>query len=134
MNPSSFPPTRLFWTLAIEEDEVEVHLGKGFAEMEAEKVPIIDYVNFGNALFGGGPTPIRGWVSFKVRWSGVNERVKIRNTDPVYGGFEGEFVRNTAQLEWSGRVGDLSFVSDPIGTSSSSFAEIGHERNGKFFR
>ena len=57
----------------------------------------------------------------------------IKNTDPVYGGFAGEFVRNSAQMEWSAAVGDYTFVSDPIATSSSSFAEIGHERNGSFF-
>jgi hypothetical protein len=27
----------------------------------------------------------------------------------------------------------LMYLSDPIGTSSSDFAEIGHERNGSFF-
>ena len=58
---------------------------------------------------------------------------KIRNTDPVYGGFAGEFIRNTAQMEWTATVGDLVFVSDSLKTSSSSFAEIGHERNGSFF-
>src|SRR2546429_3771493 len=31
---------------------------------------------------------------------------RSRNTDPTYGGFEGEFVRNTAQMEWTARVGD----------------------------
>jgi len=49
------------------------------------------------------------------------------------GGFAGEFVRNSAQMEWSAAGGDYTFVSDPIATSSSSFAEIGHERNGSFF-
>ena len=66
-------------------------------------------------------------------WSGVNDRLNIKNTDPVFGGFAGEFVRNTAQMEWSAAVGDYTFVSDPMVTSSSSFAEIGHERNGSFF-
>ena len=80
-----------------------------------------------------GPPPTPGTVSFKLDWSGVNERLNIKNTDPVYGGFAGEFVRNTAQMEWSAAVGDYTFVSDPIATSSSSFAEIGHERNGSFF-
>ena len=108
--------------------------GKGTAVMSAHNVPILDYGNFGNALFGGGPPPVPGKVSFTVRWSGGRHRVKVRNDDPVYGGFAGEFIYNTAQLEWSGRVGDLSFVSDPISTSSSTFALLGHERNGRFFR
>jgi len=87
-----------------------------------------------NALFGGGPPAIPGTVSFKAKWSGVGERVNVRNDDPVFGGFAGEFIRNSAQMEWTGTVGDFTFVSAPLATSSSSFAEIGHERNGSFFR
>ena len=63
----------------------------------------------------------------------MNERLNIKNTDPVYGGFAGDLVCNSAQMGWSAAVGDYTFVSDPIATSSSSFAEIGHERNGSFF-
>jgi hypothetical protein len=100
--------------------------------MEASNVPITDYGNFGNALSGGGPTT-PGFVSFTVKWSGVDERLKIRNDDPVFGGFAGTFIRNTAQMEWTATVGDFTFVSDPLATSSSSFAEIGQERNGAFF-
>jgi hypothetical protein len=36
-------------------------------------------------------------------------------------------------MEWTATVGDLVFASDPLSSSSSSFAEIGHERNGSFF-
>jgi len=71
-----------------------------------------------------------GFVSFTVTWHGVNERVNIRNDDD---GFAGEFIRNTAQMAWTATVGDFTFRSDPLTTSSSSFAEIGHERNGIFF-
>ena len=110
-----------------------MQLGKGSASLEASNVAILDYGYIPNALFGGGPPPIPGTVSFKVVWSGVHERLNIKNTDPVYGGFAGEFVRNSAQMEWSATVGDYTLVSDPIVTSSSSFAELGHERNGSFF-
>jgi hypothetical protein len=133
LNPSTFPPTGLFWTIEIPGDGIQVNLGKGRATMEAEDVPILDYGNIGNALFGGGSPPTPGSVSFKVAWSGVDERLNIRNTDPVYGGFAGEFIRNAAQMEWTATVGDFTFVSAPLATSSSSFAEIGHERNGAFF-
>ena len=67
-------------------------------------------------------------------WSAVIERRKIRNTDPVYGGFGGSFIYNRAQMEWTATVGDYSFVSGPLATSSSSFAELGEERNGSFFQ
>jgi hypothetical protein len=133
LNPSTFPPTGLFWTLAVPGDGIEVHPGKGVASMEAFDVPIFDYGNIGNALFGGGPAAVPGSVSFKVVWSGEGERVKIRNDDPVFGGFAAKFVRNSAQMEWTGTLGDLTFVSDPLSTSASVFAELGHERNGSFF-
>jgi hypothetical protein len=133
LNPSSFPPVGLFWTIEIPSDGIQVRLGSGSASMQAFNVPILDYGDIANALFGGGPAPIPGSVSFKVVWSGVAQRVNIRNTDPVYGGFAGQFVRNAAQMEWSATVGPYQFASDAISTSSSSFAEIGHERNGSFF-
>ena len=125
----------LFWTKTISDEGIEVRLGKGFASMKAANVPIYDYGDFGNALFGGGPAPIAGLVSFTVEWHGVNERVQVRNDDPPSsgGGFAGEFIRNAAQMEWTATVGDLTFVSDPLTTSSREFAEIGHERNGAFF-
>jgi len=133
LNPSAFPPVGLFWTVEIPESGVAVELGAGSASLQATNVAVLDYGNIGNALFGGGPLPIPATVSFKVVWSGVNQRVNIRNTDPVYGGFAGEFVRNSAQMEWTATVGGLTLVSDPISTSSSLFAEIGQERNGSFF-
>ena len=60
-------------------------------------------------------------------WSGVDERVKIRNSDT---GFAGEYIHNTATLTWSASESGFSFTSDPL---DSDFAEIGHERNGVFF-
>jgi hypothetical protein len=134
LNPSPSPPFGLFWTIAIPSDGIHIHLGAGRASMEAKDVPIHDYGTIGNALSGTGPPAPPGSVSFKVRWRGVDERLHIRNTDPIYGGFTGEFVRNAAQMEWTATVGDLVFASAPLATSSSSFAEIGHERNGSFFR
>jgi len=133
LNPSTFPPVGLFWTIKLPEDSVEIEFGRGKASLQASDVPIFDYGTSINALFGGGPPAVPGLVSFKVVWSGVGQRVHIRNTDPVYGGFAGEFIRNTAKMEWIATVGDYEFVSDPLATSSSLFAEIGHERNGSFF-
>jgi hypothetical protein len=112
---------------------VDIQPGSGSATLQATNVPIFDYGTLVNAIFGGGPPPVAGTVSFKVQWSGVNQRVNIRNADPVFGGFAGEVVRNSAQMEWSATVGNLVLVSDPLGTSSSSFAQIGQERNGVFF-
>jgi hypothetical protein len=142
LNPSTVHPTGLFWTREVKEDGIDVELGSnsassedvgGSASLEAFEVPIFDYGKVTNSLFGGGPPPVAGTVSFKVVWSGVGERVSVKNTSPVYGGFAGEFIRNSAQMEWTGTVGNLTFASAPLSNSSSSFAEIGHERNGLFF-
>jgi len=132
LNPSDYHPTGLFWTLAVPEDGIEVEFGEGEASMQARNVPIFDYGNIGNALFGGAPRAA-GVVSYRVVWSGINQRVNIHNTDPLYGGFAGTFIRNTAKMEWTATTDDFTFVSAPLKTSSSNFAEIGVERNGSFF-
>jgi len=111
LNPTAFPPTGLFWTLAIPDNSIQVNPGQGSVRMAVNNIPILDYHDIPNAIFGGGPAPIPGSVSFKIAWSGVKERVNIKNTDPVYGGFAGEFVRNNAQMEWTATVGDFQFVS-----------------------
>jgi hypothetical protein len=120
--------------VALPDDSVHIDFAKGTASLEAFDVPVFDYGTLSNALFGPVPSPLpRGSVSFKVVWSGGGQPVNVRNTDPVYGGFAGQFIRNKAQMEWTARVGHYTFVSDPLATSSSSFAEIGREQNGSFF-
>jgi hypothetical protein len=47
---------------------------------------------------------------------------------------DGQFIRNAATMEWSATTPHYEFVSQPAATSSSLFAEIGHERNGVFLR
>jgi hypothetical protein len=133
-NPSTFPPVGLFWTIELPEDAVDVEFSKGRATLQGFDVSVFDYGTLPNALFAPAPSPLlTGSVSFKVVWGGTGQRVHVRNTDPVYGGFAGEFIRNTAQMEWTATVGDYTFESDPLSTSSSTFAEIGRERNGSFF-
>jgi len=127
----------LFWTVALPDDAVEVHPGRG-AEMRGSNVQLLDFGNFGNSLFGGGPPPIPATVSFRARWAGAApghgatdaERAHVVNASD---GHAGEFIRTTAQMEWSATIGDFDYVSAPIGTSSSGFAEYGKERNGVFF-
>ena len=115
----------LFWTTAIDRGSVQVNLGNGSASLHVDDLDVEDYGNVVNALQDGQSVPAS--VSFDVVWSGVDERVKIRNSATDFGG---EYIRNKATLTWSASEAGFSFTSDPL---ASDFAEIGHERNGVFF-
>jgi len=128
MNPG-ISLTGLFWTMALPEESVEVDLGKGRAEFRVERAKIQDYGTFVNSLFGGPSEPAT--VSFEVHWAGRSPRQRVVDSA---GEMEGQFIRNAATMEWSATTAKYEFVSQPARTSSSLFAEIGHERNGAFFR
>jgi len=128
MNPG-ITLTGLFWTMVVPEDSIEVNFGKGRAELRVERAEVQDYGNFLNSLFGGPSDPAT--VSFEVHWAGRSPRQRVVNTA---GEMEGQFIRNAATMEWSATTAKYKFVSQPAKTSSSVFAEIGHERNGVFFR
>jgi hypothetical protein len=130
LNPTLPPPTGLFWTIPMPGGGVDVNLGAGRAVMRIANAPVYDFGDFGNAVLGLAP-PVPARVSCAVEWSGVSERVQVSN--PAQG-FGGEFVRNTARMAWTATAGDYRFVSDPLSSSSSAFAELGHERNGLYFR
>ena len=129
MNPGIDPyPAGLFWTLALPPQSVVANPGAGSAVYKARNVEIRNFVDFNESLGGQPGDPAT--VSFEVRWSGVDQRVRIRDEDTQ---FAGEFVRGKAQMRWAAVVGDYQFRSDPLNTSSSDFAEIGTMRNGTFF-
>jgi hypothetical protein len=115
----------VFWTAAIDPGDVNVNLGNGSASLHVANLDVEDYHNVGNALQDGPSVPAS--VSFDAIWSGVDERVKIRNPDT---GFGGQYVHNTATLTWSASESGFSFTSNPL---DSDFAEIGQERDGVFF-
>ena len=105
---------------------MKVNLGNGSAAVHVADLDVEDYGNVANALLDG--PSVEAAVSFDINWSGVDGRLKLRNTSTD---FAGEFIRNSATLSWSAEEAGFSFVSNPL---ESHFAEIGHERNGVFFR
>jgi hypothetical protein len=126
-NPGIDDETGLFWTAPIDRGNVRVNLGDGSASLHVADLAVEDYGNVVNAL-KDGPS-LEAMVSFDASWSGVNQRVKIRNKDKDFGG---EFIRNSATLVWSGsNESGFRFQSDLL---SAGFATIGHERNGSFFQ
>ena len=90
--------------------------------MTATNLVTKDFGTFENDISHGPFVPAT--VSFKVQWSGVLDRIKIRDPEKDFGG---DFILDTATLEWSatetgpGSYID-SFVSDPADTSDSAFA------------
>jgi hypothetical protein len=120
----------LFWTTALPPEDVDIDFEEGEASMSVRNIVITDFHDFNNALFGGGPAPKPVTLSVRVRWSGINNRLRIANADQ---GFTGKFITNQAQMEWAATTEDFIYVSQPASTSSSDFAELGQMRNGSFF-
>ena len=131
-------PDGLFWTEPVPSDNVRVHLdGRSpTASLRVHNIVTQDFGTIPNDLLHGPSVP--AIFSFNVRWRGLTERVQRR--DPVNGyvlegyGLE-EGVENTVVMTCSASVPDtdFEFVSDAAG-QQVLFAEIGHERNGVFFR
>ena len=128
MNPGINPyPSGLFWTIAIPPACVATNPGAGNAIYKVQNAQIQDFGDFNTALSGAPGVP--AIVSFEVRWQGVVQRVHVEDPDTD---FRAEFVRGRAQMEWSAIVGDYTFQSAPIETSSSDLAEVATMRNGAF--
>lgn len=132
-------PSGLFWTVPIDPWAIEVDPRSGRARLHARNVPITDYHDFINAVFGGGPTPLSSHVSFDVRWSGGSGRQKIR--DQTFD-FTGNYVTGPTMVSFtaSDDGGDVTYRSDPKGQYNPTVDQggagtpaVGHERNGVFF-
>jgi hypothetical protein len=122
-------PSGLFWVTRIPGDTVDVELESGKASMELQNFMTSDWGNILHNLRNENPLPAA--VSFSVVWQKELQRLALR--DPQ-NGFEGRFVETQALVQWTATQKGFTFVSDPLETSTSSFAVIGHERNGVFFR
>jgi len=123
--------TGLFWTVALPPGSVQVTPGNGRASMVGENITVSDFFNIPNSLLHGAIVPpVPATVSFVAHWGGMGTVVKLR--DKV-NGFVGDFLENSASIVWSASSAGLLYQSGPEDTSISVFAEVGHERNGRFF-
>ena len=130
LNPSPVKPTGLFWTIAAPlGTALSVNPGAGRASLTVPNATVFNYHDIVQSL-ATGPAAPTAQVTFTAEWSGVTSRQNIRNAGD---GHAGEFVFTGARLAWTAIAPPYVFASDPIGTSSSSFALVGHERNGVFF-
>jgi hypothetical protein len=128
-NPG-FSSQGVFWTVAVPDSSVQVNPLAGTAELKVTGLAIEDYGKLSNAL-ADGPS-VEATVSFDVVWSRpVTQRLNV--SDPTHT-FAGEYAVNQASLAWSASESGFTFTSSPASTTTSLFAETGHERNGIFFQ
>jgi hypothetical protein len=114
-------PSGLFWTKAIPIGSVSIELGTVRASWRLTKFPIPDFLP--------GVVDLPATVSMDIEWSGRTADTKIRD---FVAGFAGEYHECSATITWSAQEPGFSFVSNA--TTVQRFAEIGRERNGRFFQ
>ena len=119
----------LFWTVPVDASGVFVNSGSGRASLAVKNLEMEDYFNIVNALQDGASNSAT--VSFEVHWAPGVKHFKVRDTDT---GMAGEFIMNTATMVWSAESNGVAYESGPRDTSASISGQVGHERNGIFFR
>jgi len=95
MNPG-IAPSGLFWTTPIPVKSLDVNFAAGRASIKITDIAIDDYGNFDNSLGGGPSEPAT--LSYEIHWFGHNSLDHVVSPDGL---MTGEFVRNSAQMEWS---------------------------------
>jgi len=129
----------LAWTMPVSASSLSVDPGTGEARLAVSNAAVPDFHDGFSAIFGGGPDPIPGHVSFDVRWAGHGDVQRIH--DDTFG-FEGRFVAGPATISFTAsNDGDnVIYTSDPDGQFNPGPEEngagspaVGHERNGIFF-
>jgi len=114
------------WTVAAP-NSAAVDAGAGTALLRMNDLALQNFHSIPNAFQVLRP-PVPGTVSFELKWQAGPKQFTI--SDAQARGYAGEFKEATAQLSWSSKQQDFQFVSDPMETSTTQFALIGHERNG----
>jgi len=99
--------------------------------MSGANIAVSDFFSIPNSLLHGAiAPPVPATVSFAVHWGGPGTEVRLRDT---VNGFVGDFLENSASMAWSASSAGLLYQSGSEDESVSVFAEVGHERNGRFF-
>jgi hypothetical protein len=112
-------PSGLFWTAAISPDDVQLDFGRVQARMTVQNLGLEDTIP---------NPPVPATVSMVIDWSGLTAEVDVK--DLVHQ-FVGHYRECSATCQWSASEAGFSFVS--TATTQTRFAELGMERNGKFF-
>jgi hypothetical protein len=133
-------PTGVLWTTPVPEHSITINLEEGTASLRLRHVLLFDYFTVPNSL---DPVHLKGVAAatlhtLQVEWSGVTQHHEYNDLTST---FAGVFLETAARISVvvttsavpKHDIHGFKFVSDPLETSSSSFAEIGQEQNGAFF-
>ena len=120
----------VFWTIAVPSRAGDVDPAAGTATYTQTDLAIGDYYHVAFGASNGPHVPAK--VTFTITWS-PGPSPKMLHPDDAKNTYRGEFVQGIATASWSMSEDGFSFTSDPPGTTETVQAEVGTERNGKFF-
>jgi hypothetical protein len=129
LNPG-VAPSGLFWTMPASAGSVSADPVAGTASYTATDLDIGEYFNIPVGANNGPHVPAK--VSFTITWS-PGPSPKMLHPDDAKNTYRGEFVQGIATASWSMSEDGFSFASDAPATTKTVQAEVGTERNGKFF-
>ena len=109
---------------------MRVDSSAGRATLEVHDLHMEDYFDIVNAVVGGGAPPAPSVVSYRVEWTAAGA---VNVFDNAAQQFRGAFSNAIAKMEWWARTPDFDFVSAPLATSLTDFAQLGSESNGSFY-
>jgi hypothetical protein len=111
----------------LDQDDVQHdHLPGGVrARLDVSRLRVEDYHDLINALQDGPSVPAR--VGFQVEWARGGQLATVCDETNT---FEGVFRKTTADVSWSARSRDVTFVSNRV--TDQVLSIVGHEDNGVF--
>ena len=124
-------PDGIFWTNFIPASSVHVEDGEDFEDggsLHVRNLALFDYFNLNNALADGNS--IDASVSYNLRWS--EDGTPLTIDDGVDFHFKGRSTKGF--ISWSAKEAGFEFHSSEASTTTTNFALIGRERNGKFYK
>ena len=121
-------PEGLYWVTPVETSQLTFSDGDKTATLEMKNVAIIDQPRW--PALDADSTP--AFMDFKLVFKATDEPVTYEDPKQFYR-FKGFIAK--AQLEAAIHVPsiDFSWKSDPLETSSCSFAVMGEEVNGRYY-
>ena len=120
-------PSGLFWIVQVPDNALDIE--GDTAELNVQHASVLDDFQF------FGPVFVPATVSIHMKWTATgdvheHEPGSSGPTDPAH--FDGDFRPAVATGTFSGS--ELGFAFTARASSESTFAEMGHERNGVFLK